>query len=179
MKVDVNLHTDEIGKLIESLFQIENAPDPTKTMVYLQVGNSYMTKNYDKAMFYFNKALECKTIKSEYEIKQSINFTSLLWDRLENFNSDGTASNELFYYIKSGNKGMAEKTLNKINFDELSVHGKAFNMFYRGLLFQEKSYFYKSVEYFIKAGEKFYKLLPIMELKKMGENDYIINVLCA
>jgi hypothetical protein len=179
INVDVSLHTDKIGKLIENLFLIENAPDPTKTMVYLQVGNSYMTKNYDKAMYYFNKGLECKTIKSEFQIKQSINFTSLLWGKLENFKSDGTLSNDLFYYVKSGNKEMAEKTLEQIDFESLSVHGKAFNCFYQGLLYNDKSLFYKSAEYFISIGEKFYRQLPIMELKRMGENDYILSALSA
>lgn len=179
IKVDTNLHTDKIGKLIEGLFQIENALDPTKTMIYLQIGNSYMTKSYEKAIFYFNKALEHKTKKSEFEIKQSINFASCLWGRLENFESDGTLSNDLFYYIKSGNKDMAERILNEINFDELSDHQKAFNCFYRGLLYNDKSLFYKSIEHFNCAGEKFYKKLPIMELKRMGEEDYILSALSA
>lgn len=178
-KVSINLHNDNIGKLIEGMFLIENAPDPTKTMIYLQVGNSFMTKSYDKAMYYFNKAMECKDSKSEFEIKQSINFTSLLWDRLDNFRCDGTKSNDLFYYIKSGNKGMAEKTLNVINFDELTIHGKAFNCFYKGLLYNEKSYFYKSIEYFKQANDKFYRQLPIMELKKMGVSDYVLSALSA
>jgi hypothetical protein len=179
IKVDINLHTDKIGTLVESLFQIENALDPTKTMVYLQIGNSYMTKSYEKAMYYFNKALEYKTTKSEFEIKQSINFTSCLWDRLENFRSDGTSSNDLFYYIKSGNKSEAERLLKRIDFDKLNAHQKAFNCFYQGLLYNDKKLFYKSVELFNGVGEKFYRQLPIMELKKMDENDYILSALSA
>ncbi|MEH7116143.1 AimR family lysis-lysogeny pheromone receptor [Neobacillus vireti] len=179
LRVDINLHTDKIGKLIESLFVIENAPNPTKTMVYLQIGNSYMIKSYEKAMYYFNKAMEYKTIKSENEIKQSINFTSLLWNKLDVFKSDGSLSNDLFYHVRSGNKGKAEETIKQIDFEKLTTSGKAFNCFYRGLLYNDKSLFFKSVEYFISVGEKFYRQLPIMELKKMGEQDYILSALSA
>jgi hypothetical protein len=179
IKVDINLHTDKIGSLLESSFNLENAIDATKTMVYLQLGNSYMMKSYDKSMKYLNKALECKNSRSESEIKQSINFVNLLWDKPENFICDGTTSNELFYYIKCGNKSEALRLLEKINFEELNNHQKAFNMFYQGLLHGDKSCFYKSIEYFNTVGEKYYKQLPILELRKKGENEMILSALSA
>jgi hypothetical protein len=48
-----------------------------------------------------------------------------------------------------------------------------------GLLLNDKSMFYKSVEHFNKCGEKFYKTLPILELKKAGESSYILDAISA
>jgi len=42
ISIDGNLHNGEIGGLLEKLFLIENAPDPLKTLIYLQPGNSMM-----------------------------------------------------------------------------------------------------------------------------------------
>lgn len=179
IKLDVSFHTGNIDDVLESSFHLENALAPTKSASYLQIGNSYMMKSYDKAMFYFNKAMEYKNFKSENQIKQSIAFTSLLWNKLENYIVDGTDSNELFYYVRSGNKSMALRMLDKIDFDSLNNHQKGFNCFYKGLLFGDKTYFYKSIEYFNYAGEKFYKKLPIIELKKMGEHEAILSALSA
>lgn len=70
IKIDINLHNNRIGNLLEDLFLIEDSLDPIKTYVYLQAGNATMMKSYDKSKMYFEKALECKTGNSEKEIKK-------------------------------------------------------------------------------------------------------------
>lgn len=179
IKIDINLHTGKIGELIENLFVLDKALPPTKSMAYLQIGNSYMMKSYDKAMYYYNLAMQYKNHKTENQIQQSINFASLVWGHLENFRHDGTNSNELFYYVVSGNRSEAIRTLDQIDFDSLTLHQKAFNCYYRGLLFKDKTYFYNSIEYFNHAGEKFYKQLPVMQLKQMGEHEAVLKALSA
>ncbi|WP_080845631.1 AimR family lysis-lysogeny pheromone receptor [Cytobacillus gottheilii] len=179
IKVDISFHSGNIGDLLEQIFILDKALDPTKSMTYLQIGNSYMLKSFDKAMEFYKKALECKNNKTEQQIKQSINFISCLWNKVDNFCSDGTMSNDLFYYARTNNKAMAEDILDNIDFEKLNNHQKAFNHYYRGILENNKYHFYKSIEFFNKAGEKFYKLIPIMELKKLGENEVILEALSA
>lgn len=179
MKVDMNLHNEEIGKLIENLFTIENAPSPVRANIYLQIGNSYMVKSYEKSIKYLMMAKDIATPNILKEVISSLNFVNLLWNRPENYIMGDTISNELFYYIRKGNKSEAMRTLNKINFEELSDHAKAFNCYYQGLLHNDKSYFYKSIEYFNKVGEKFYKQIPLMELQRNGENELVLKALGA
>lgn len=179
VKVGMHLHMDKLGNLLESSFNIEDALEPTKTKIYLQIGNSYMLKNYDKAMNYFNKAMEYKDAHSEQQILRSMNFTNLLWDKLQNFIPDGTKSNELFYYIKAGNKSEAKRLLETIDFDSYNNSEKAFHYFYLGLLHDNVDYFYKSIDQFNNYGEKFFKQIPIMELKKRGEREDVLKLLSA
>jgi hypothetical protein len=77
------------------------------------------------------------------------------------------------------NKEEALRIIDEINFEELTYHQKGFNLFYQGLLFGDKSCFYKSIEYFNLVGEKFYKQLPIMELRKKGEIEMVLSALSA
>lgn len=177
LRVDINLHTDKLGELLQSGFNLEEALEPTKAATYLQIGNSFMFKSYDKAMDYYSKALEFATEKLYRETVKSINFVSLLWDKPQDYIGD--QSNELFYYIKMGNKSEAKRTLEKMDLDNMTDYAKGFNFYYQGLLFNDKMMFYKSIESFNKVGEKFYKQLPLMELKKLGENPMVLMALSA
>jgi hypothetical protein len=179
VKVGMNLHMDKLGNLLESSFNIEDALEPTKTKIYLQIGNSYMLKSYEKAIHFLNKAMEYKNSHSENQILQSLNFVNLLWDKPQNFKPDGTKSNELFYYVKSGNKSMANRLIEQIDFDKYNDDQKAFHCFYLGLLYNDVNYFYDSIEYFNSYGEKFFKQIPLAELKKRGEKDIVIKALSA
>lgn len=179
IKVDISLHNGKIGDLLESLFIIEKAPSPTKSMVHLQVGNSYMMKSYDKAMEHFNIAWEHRNRRTEYEIRQSINFTNLLWGHHRKFVTDGTMSNDLFYYIQAGNYKQAYLVVDKIDFEGLTSHQKGFHCYYRGILTKDETWFYKSIKYFTEAGEKFYKQIPIMELRKIGVRESVLEALAA
>ncbi|MGK4040886.1 AimR family lysis-lysogeny pheromone receptor [Heyndrickxia oleronia] len=167
-KTLIDLHNNKLGKLLESLFLIEDSPDPLKTNIYLHIGNAYIVKSYDKSMEYFNKALDCTNERSEHFIRESINFVSVLWDKFENYKYDGTLSNDLFYNIKIGNKRQAENLLGIIDFEKLSTSGKGFNCYYRGLLYNDKSWFFKSIKYFTDCNSKIYRQLPIIELKKFN-----------
>jgi hypothetical protein len=180
IRVGMNLHIDKLGNLLESSFNLEDALEPTKTKLYLQIGNSFMLKSYEKSMYYLNKAMEYKNWHSENQILQSINFVNLLWDKPQNFRPDGTKSNELFYYIKSGNYSMAKRVTDEIDFDSYNDDQKAFHCYYLGLLFNDEKYFYDSIEYFNSYGEKFFKQIPITELKKMGRvNENVLRALSA
>ncbi|PKR82402.1 AimR family lysis-lysogeny pheromone receptor [Heyndrickxia camelliae] len=163
ISISCNLHNGKLGGLLEKLLLIEDAPEALKTFIYLNAGNALMFKSYEKSMMYLNKAFECKTDKSEFEIKKSMNFVNLLWDKPENYilDQDRDISNELFYYIKVGNKKQANVILNNISMEQLSDHQLGFNYYYRGLLNNDADMFFKSIEHFNACNEKFYKQLSI------------------
>jgi hypothetical protein len=175
----VNLHSKNIGELREKLFLIENALDPIKVVAYLQVGNSYVLTNYEKANKLFNKANELTPEKYKTQIKKSMNFNNILWDKIDQYIEDGDKSNKLFYYAKTGQIERGLELAENINLYSYTEQQKGFHFFYMGLLLNDKSMFYKSVEHFNKCGEKFYKTLPILELKKAGESSYILDALSA
>jgi superfamily I DNA and/or RNA helicase len=175
----VNLHSKNIGELREKLFLIENALDPIKVVAYLQVGNSYVLTNYEKANKLFNKANELTPEKYKTQIKKSMNFNNILWDKIDQYIEDGDKSNKLFYYAKTGQIEKGLELSENINLYSYTEQQKGFHFFYMGLLLNDKSMFYKSVEHFNKCGEKFYKTLPILELKKAGESSYILDALSA
>jgi hypothetical protein len=179
LECSVNLHNMNLGSLKEKLFLMESALDPIKSLAYLQIGNSYMLTSYDKANKLFKQGLEIASEKYKVQFKRSINFNNILWDKFEGYLPDGDISNELFYYAKKGQKEQGICVLKKIDVESLSDHAKGFNYYYQGLLFNDKVLLYKSVEYFNKCGEKFYKKLPILELQKAGESEYVLNALSA
>ncbi|TYS46746.1 AimR family lysis-lysogeny pheromone receptor [Bacillus infantis] len=179
IKVDINLHTDKLAQVLSSGFQLENAHDPTKSAVYLQIGNSYIMKDYNKAVKYFNLALEYANQKTENEIRQSMNFAAIYWDKLDAYISDGTESNELFYQIKLNNREQAMEILEYTDIEALTEHQKGFHWYYRSLLFNDVSMLYKSIEHFKKAGERLFIQIPIKALKSVGVKEYVLKALSA
>lgn len=179
MEFAVRLHNNTLAAIREKMFTIDYALDPIKAYAYLQLGNSYMLVNYEKARSFFEKSYECGTEISKKEARMSMNFTAILWNKFEDYVADGDKSNELFLYAKQQNEIEARKILNDVNFDKLNYNQKAFNCYYQALLLDDCNLFYKSIEYFNKSSDKFYKQLPISELEKQGVNKFILNALSA
>ncbi|MGD6876867.1 AimR family lysis-lysogeny pheromone receptor [Bacillus infantis] len=179
IEADVRLHNGEMGGLREKLFLVDNALDPIKSFVYLQVGNSYMFSNYEKAKSLFNRGLEFTSTKGRAELLKSYNFNAILWGKFEDCFDNNEVSNQLYYYAMKGDKAQAERILNNMDIESLTDHQKGFNCYYQAILTNSYEMLYKSIEYFNKCGEKFYRQLPILELKKQGEKEYILNALSA
>jgi hypothetical protein len=179
IECSVSLHNKSISDLREKLFLMESALDPVKALAYLQIGNSYIINNYEKANKYYLLANEYASGILKNEVRKSINFNNILWDKFEGYLEDGDNSNKLFYYAKKGQLESGRKLLETMDVESLSDYRKGFNYYYQGLLFNDKNMFYKSVEHFNKCNEKFYKKLPLLELEKVGENIHIINALSA
>lgn len=178
IEADITLHTNKIGQLREKLFVMENSLDPIKSLAYLQIGNSYMFSNYDKARECYLKGMDCATEKSEVELKKSINFLAILWDKFEDCIEDNDRANKLFYYAKK-NKSMGINLSEKVNMEELNDHQKGFHYYYLGLLLEDENMFYLSIESFNNVDECFYKQLPLNELKKVCNNPYLLKALGA
>ncbi|GAA0379097.1 AimR family lysis-lysogeny pheromone receptor [Bacillus horti] len=156
-----------------------------KGTAYHQIGYSYMLDDFHKADEKFNKAmnfyisqqnehhinklkLDRCFLYSYHQLDQDFNLP------LENCSH---LLNYIFYLIQKDEQSLALSHLNEINEENLSDWDQAFYWYYTGLLTEDTSDFYKSVEHFIQLGEYFFLRLPIDELRKLGENENALNIL--
>jgi tetratricopeptide (TPR) repeat protein len=181
----VNLHKNNINHVRSRTDKIEECMNEYyKASKYITLGNSYTFESYDKAMEYFNKSLDI-AVKNDYinriiQAKRSINFIQNYWGHFPQYldeNSSETSDlHELSaYYVNIRDEKKALEILNKINIDEMTDLSKGFHFYYRGIATKSKEMFFKSLKHFNISGEQFYKNLPIIELKKMGIEDYILD----
>jgi tetratricopeptide (TPR) repeat protein len=176
----VNLHNNNLSKVKEDIFMIEHALEPMKASAYLTIGNSFMFKDYQKSISYLTKSLELYDLETQKKpVIDSINFVNILHGYTDNYIDNDSYSNFLFKLCKEGSRHEAQEIIKKIKFEELTDIQKAFNCYYRGLLYKSEEILYESLEYFYKCEEKFYKLLPILELERLGEKEYKIKALKA
>ncbi|WP_299831456.1 AimR family lysis-lysogeny pheromone receptor [uncultured Metabacillus sp.] len=150
---------------------------------YMNMGNTYMFESYDKAKEFFLKGLESCQHRDiyKYELKLSLSFLANYWGKenkyLAEYSDDADDLQEIaFWNIKNGNKEKALEILNSTNKDDLDNFQLAFDSYFRGLITLEKDHFYDSIEYFILAGDKFYRTAPLIELKKLGESERSLKI---
>lgn len=181
----INLHLGKVDEVREygDLALRHSEQNVIKCQLLLHIGNSYMMESYDKSIEHFNNALGlCTNEDKVAEIQSSINFVSNYWAKAPQYiNIESEKVSDIhevaFYYIRQGKIDEGMKLLEDIDFENLTNNQRAYNFFYRGLATSNKNYFYESVRYFNLAGEKYYKRLPIIELRKLGENEVILNAL--
>ncbi|MFC4323416.1 AimR family lysis-lysogeny pheromone receptor [Litchfieldia salsa] len=160
-----------------------NGQDIMKCLTHIQIGNSYIISHFDNAIFHFNKAMEyCGQDTKLLEIKRSLNFIHNFWGKQPPYlNKDSKNPSDVhevaFYYIQQGNSMKAMSILQSLDWEELSKSQKAFHLYFRGLALNERSYFFDSIRYFNEISMKNYRKLPLIALKKMGEDNSIIQAL--
>ncbi|MDQ0254687.1 hypothetical protein J2S74_002066 [Evansella vedderi] len=171
----------------------EIAPTPVmKALAYKNLGTSLLFENYNASIYYLKKSMECICSYQidHLEIKHIQRMTNLIhgiWNKPEratwiNKESINESLDDLLVYsftlIKNRDKASAIKILNNIENQIDSDFQYAFYCYYRGLADDEK-YFYKSVKYFSKTGDHFFRRLPLLALKENGEDPILISVLSA
>ena len=185
---NASLHKGYVDKARKYCNDILNSdvPETLKSIGYLYLGNSYIMESYNESLKYLEQGLYI-TEKYDYkyynvQIKRSLNFLMNYWGvtpkYIDNISNDIADLHEVaFMYIRKNDKTMALQILDSINIDSLNNLQKGFHYFYRGLINNSKELFYKSVTHFKLTGEKYYLSLPLIELKKLGENEMILNAL--
>jgi hypothetical protein len=156
-----------------------------KCFAFLHLGNSYIIEDYNVSYSLLKSGYELskgKHGKINFALRSSICFVSNLWKKdtmLIDVNSKEVSDihEVAFYYIQHGQKEMAKKELDKVNFEELSVNQKAFNCYYNGLLENSMDLLSKSIVYFKKSGDYFFRQLPLLELSKMNVPQCIVEAL--
>ncbi|MDQ0340142.1 transcriptional regulator with XRE-family HTH domain [Caldalkalibacillus uzonensis] len=164
---------------------LDTAPSPIfKATAYLSLGNSYIFESYEETIHFLSKCFELSNQeRHDYLInlcKDTFNFAQNYWGHTPqflNFESKRISDQTeiAFYYIKRNNHSEAKKILDSIDPENLSNIEKAFYYYFRGLITKAETDFSKSVYYFKTSGDLFYLNLPIMELKKLGINTYLIH----
>lgn len=177
----VNLLNDNKDKVLESVFLVKNALDPIKSSNFLQYANSYLLTDYEKAKKFLNEAMEYSegNVKVKKDIIMSSNFAAILHKRFEDYKEDGELSNLLYYYCRKGDVVNAEKLLKDIEFDSLTDYRKAFNCYYRGILYNDESLLSQSIVYFNNSGDKYWKKIAVDELAAHGVEKHLLKALIS
>jgi len=161
---------------------------PLDVYVLMNMGNAYIMHDYEIAMNYFERAVELANKFNDttrlIQVKNSIDFCMCYWkncshDGQEVNEEDYSDYNQAFYYISVGEKEKAAKCLESFEEDKMDNLDKAFYYFYKGLLTNERKDYIKSVTHFKHAGDNHYRKMPVIELEKIGEDDFIIESLLA
>jgi len=184
----VCLHKGLINEAREHGTNVINSDIPysIKAVTHLFMGNSYIMESYEKALKYLNEGLKItekfNLENTKTQIIRSLNFVMNYWGEKPDYLNHN--SNEIpdlhevaFFYIRNSNYKMAIDILDSMNLDSMNELQKGFHYFYRGLIGNSKEYFYKSVTHFKMSGDCFYRKLPLIELRKLGEHEMILNAL--
>lgn len=185
----VHLHLNNIDTARKYAFMVLNnsTQDSFRSLAYLQLGNSYILENYDIALDYLEKAriyaINLKDNENRLtQVKRSINFLQNYWDKkpewLDYKSEDISDKHEVaFYYIRGGNIKQALEILDSIDQNSITDYQLGFHFYLRGLINNDIDHFSKSVAHFKISGDKFYRSIPLIELKKLGVNDSILYAL--
>jgi hypothetical protein len=187
---DVSLHNGcltKIRRLGEKVLSKNISQGSIMTMIYVQVGNSYIFESFEKANLYLQEARKISE-KNNYQngIKQSTRSLNFLYNyhcknpEYLNYNSDEISDiHEIaFSYIRKNDpRGLG--ILEALDLSLLSKSELGFHFFMKGLATGNKDNFYESLEHFNEIGEKFFKQASLIELEKLGENKYVLRALAV
>ncbi|MBD1379138.1 AimR family lysis-lysogeny pheromone receptor [Metabacillus arenae] len=150
---------------------------------YMNLGNTYMFENYDKARSYFLKGVDACEYNPIYKplLERSLSFLANYWSKENSYLVEESEDIDdiqeiIFHKISIGQSEEALEMLNSLNKHELTDYDLAYDNYFRGLISKEKSYLYESIKYFKLTGDKFYRNAPLIELKKLGESDHILEL---
>jgi hypothetical protein len=187
--IGVNLHLNYIEEARRQGQMIldNSTQDSMRSVAYHQLGNSYIFEDYQKAIDYLmqsrlaTKGLHGGEVRLN-KIERSINFLQNYWcieaEYLKPNSNNILDIHELaFCYIKKSEPKKATEILDDVEINSLSNNQKGFHFFYRGLLSNNREDFYKSIKYFKLSGDKFYRNASLLELKKLGENEIVLETL--
>lgn len=182
----VSLFRNEIEKAREYSFLIleQDFFQDLKAAAYHHLGHSYLFEDFDKAKQYMEQAINLyskfKKGRNLNVAERNLSFLQSYWKIEREFtlplDTEENYRNYIYYLIQKGCTDVARNYLNKIDVNSITETGKAFYYYYLGLLDNDKEYFYTSVEYFRKVGDRFQLKLPIDKLRTLGENESVLRI---
>jgi tetratricopeptide (TPR) repeat protein len=178
---------DDLTKAREFCYELlnNNTLDLYKGWAYLHLGNTYIVESFDKGYEYLAEGIEIATKRFrglENNLKRSMNFLCNVWNKDPKYlDLNSKSSSDIheiaFYYLNKGQITEAEKTLNKVNLDEISFNSRGFHYYLRGRLTNNMDYYAESVINFKQSGDMYFRKLPLLELRKLNIPDSIIKAL--
>jgi hypothetical protein len=187
LMVEYYTRKDELAtarELCEGILN-HNTLDLYKCHAYMHLGNTYIVESFEKGYEYLSKGIEISHNRLrgiDKHLKRSMNFLCNVWNvdpKYLNLQSkEGSDIHEIaFYYINKGQKTEAEKSLNKVNMDEICSNSRGFHYYLRGLLTNNIDFHAESVTNFKVSGDYYFLKLPLLQLKQLGMPDSIIKAL--
>lgn len=171
-------------KLAESVLQKDPSTN-VKILALLQLGNSFITENYEQAMKHLKESLELimftkNNSSYESEIKRSINFLNVYWNKQITFITDANNAtdkhNTIHNLINKNELDKAMNLLNQIDYNSLNSVDKGFHKYYEGILLDNKNAIYESIMNFKITGNKNFCDIPLSKLREQGENEMQLNL---
>ncbi|MCX2851216.1 AimR family lysis-lysogeny pheromone receptor [Bacillus sp. KeR2] len=151
---------------------------------YLTMGNTYILSNYEKAKENFIKGLEksMKNPERKTQLIRSLAFLENYWGKENKWiNRQSKEQDDLygqvFELIVKKENDQAIALLDELFESGLSDNQLGFHYYYLGLIHDKEDYFLKSVEHFKKSGEKHFLECPITELRRLGTDSRLLDLL--
>jgi hypothetical protein len=189
ISVATHLHLDNIedARRYANMVLDNSTQDSFRSLAYLQLGNSYILNDYTDAIECLEQArIHSSKLKDNgnrlKQVLRSINFVHNYWGRESpylDFKSMHVSDiHEIaFSNIRKGNHQEALKILDNVDQSELTSYTLGFHKFYRGLIDGKIETFMDSVINFKLSGDRYYRNLPLIELKKLGVEDMYLQAL--
>lgn len=161
--------------------------DRPKGMAYYYFGYSYLFEDYDKTKTYISKALTFFAIQNDKsrikEAKLTLSFLDSYWKKNKDFTMEfddyRSFNNYIYYLIQKGDLSLAKEFLDRVHLEELSNASRAFYYYYKGLINEDVSSYYLSIETFLQIHDHFHIQLPLKKLESLGENKIVLNILSS
>lgn len=186
LKTSLYVRRNEIEEARECALTARDNSVSTRFDVFsrLQLGNTYILENYEKAEAFYNDGLNYIGSNKGYrkQLERSMSFLCNYWSKTPETLSHESADIEdiheiAFNMIKQGQREEARDLLNSLDIENMKSNQKAFHYFYRGLMDNSKEMYYKSVENFKLSGDKYFRQISLIELKKLGEHEMVLHAL--
>ncbi|MCY8061022.1 AimR family lysis-lysogeny pheromone receptor [Bacillus spizizenii] len=150
----------------------------------LTMGNTYILDDYERAKEYFLKGLNHTDNNplAELQLTRSLCFLENHWGK-ENFwlNPDSEETTDIqeiaHYQIKRNNLDYAKEILDYLEEIPSIDNDYGIHFYLKGLAYQDKRYFYESIKHFKLSGDLFSVRLPLDQLREMGEDEQILDLL--
>lgn len=138
---------------------------------YINIGESYIKENPDKALEYIKKSI---TIYKDLGLDfladwmiEKVEFLSIVSGI--SIKSIQEQDNIALKYILNGQKQKGLEVLKK--FEETPMR-----LYIKGMATDDPDDFWKSLEGYMKRGDRLYGSFPIKELRRLGENESVIEM---
>ncbi|XOT29333.1 AimR family lysis-lysogeny pheromone receptor [Bacillus subtilis subsp. subtilis] len=155
-----------------------------KVFGYLTYGNTLIFESYDKAKesYELGRTFVKRNKHHDYKLRLALCFLNNVWNK-ENqwvdFNSNLVADQieVAYYYTNKKQYDKAISVISSLEKRDLYLYDAGILDYIKGLIYQEKSYFYESTAKLKKSGDKMFINLPLGELKKMGCDENLLELI--
>jgi hypothetical protein len=153
-----------------------NANKFRKANAYLTLSYTYLFENFETTIKYLLKCRELLLECGEFDFlnaieNQGIAFARCYWSKDLDLVQTTNEAEQAHLAIRKGDNELALAILEKIE------KHTGFSKYYLGLATNNEQFLYESIAMFKEQGDLFFINLPLIELKRRGVNDYILQAI--